>query len=81
MTTKETSHTHLKQLLGLPEYYGHNLDALWDCLTSCVELPVLVRWLDFSISQEYMGDYAQQMLAVFQDAEQELPGFRVEVEA
>ncbi len=26
-------HQTLKKELALPEYYGENLDALWDCLT------------------------------------------------
>lgn len=26
-------HQSLKVLLGLPEYYGNNLDALFDCLS------------------------------------------------
>jgi ribonuclease inhibitor len=32
--TAESLHTYLKQMLDLPAYYGHNLDALYDCLTS-----------------------------------------------
>ncbi|MGN1266775.1 MAG: barstar family protein [Dorea sp.] len=33
MKTKEDVHTYLKEQLELPEYYGANLDALYDCLT------------------------------------------------
>ena len=29
----EPAHAYLKESLGLPDYYGHNLDALYDCLT------------------------------------------------
>lgn len=25
-------HKHLKDVFGFPDYYGENLDALWDCL-------------------------------------------------
>lgn len=32
MRTKEEMHTYLKEALDLPEYYGKNLDALFDCL-------------------------------------------------
>ena len=34
---KETAaslHNYLALMLDLPAYYGHNLDALYDCLTS-----------------------------------------------
>ncbi|MDO4493445.1 MAG: barstar family protein [Clostridia bacterium] len=33
MADREAMHTHLAETLGLPEYYGRNLDALWDCLS------------------------------------------------
>ena len=32
MQTKKEAHTYLKTMLELPEYYGGNLDALYDCL-------------------------------------------------
>ena len=30
---KERGHDYLMEALGLPDYYGRNLDALYDCLT------------------------------------------------
>ena len=33
MTTRDAAHSHLALRLGLPDYYGRNLDALYDCLT------------------------------------------------
>ena len=30
-------HDYLKRKLGLPDYYGGNLDALYDCLTGICE--------------------------------------------
>ena len=30
---KETAHAYLKEVFSFPEYYGKNLDALYDCLT------------------------------------------------
>ena len=32
--TAETLHKYLAAMLDLPIHYGHNLDALYDCLTS-----------------------------------------------
>ncbi len=32
--TKGQLHTAFRESLDLPEYYGENLDALWDCLTA-----------------------------------------------
>ena len=33
MTSREAAHDLLAARLGLPEYYGRNLDALYDALT------------------------------------------------
>lgn len=30
---EEAFHEYVASSLGFPEYYGRNLDALWDCLT------------------------------------------------
>lgn len=30
---KEKGHDYLKEVLNFPDYYGKNLDALYDCLT------------------------------------------------
>ena len=38
MQDRAAAHDHLKVQLQLPDYYGRNLDALYDMLTSCGEL-------------------------------------------
>ena len=34
---KSDFYTEIEQLFGFPTYYGHNLDDLWDGLTSYIE--------------------------------------------
>ena len=43
VTTPREMHERIKAALSLPEYYGMNLDALWDCLTAFVPLPCTIR--------------------------------------
>lgn len=38
MLTREDAHEYLQEILGLPEYYGRNLDALYDCLSDMEEI-------------------------------------------
>ena len=68
-------HLLLKKKLKLPEYYGKTLDALWDCLTGWIELPITVVWLDYEKSRQKIGEYAEKLAGTFQEAEQELEGF------
>ena len=32
-------HEYFKDIFQLPDYYGHNMDALWDCLYGCYDCP------------------------------------------
>ncbi|GMX62855.1 barstar family protein [Paenibacillus elgii] len=70
-------HAVLKEALELPEYYGNNLDALWDCLTGWVEMPLTIRWLHFQVSEKKLGEYSNRLLLLFRDVEQEIEGFHL----
>ena len=60
-------HKYLHTTLALPEYYGANLDALYDCLTEIAEPTELV--VPKMVSQEdYLGWYGEQFLQMLQDA-------------
>jgi len=78
--SKDALHDILKNKLELPEHYGANLDALWDCLTGWVDLPLQVEWKDFSMSQRFLGEYADRLLETFKQAEAEIEGFHLKVE-
>ena len=49
-------HDYLKEMLGFPEYYGKNLDALHDCLTdlSDAELTITSPLEDGAIYQKVL---------------------------
>ena len=60
-------HKYLHTALALPEYYGANLDALYDCLTEIAEPTELV--VSTKVAQEdYLGWYGEQFLQMLQDA-------------
>jgi ribonuclease inhibitor len=79
LRTKDDLHRTLKTKLELPENYGNNLDALWDCLTGYVEIPVIIKWTAFSESEKTLGEYARKVRDLFQEASQEIEGLKFEV--
>ena len=42
LQTKEEGHVYLKNLLELPEYYGNNLDALYDVISEWKDVQIEV---------------------------------------
>lgn len=71
-TSKEVLHQTLKKQLDFPSFYGENADALWDCLTAWVTLPLTIEWEFFKDSQNMLGQEADLILETFQDAQEEM---------
>ena len=66
-TSKEEVHNVLKKIFEGSEYYGSNLDALHDVLTSvCRDVKISVRGLD--AARPFIGDYADGIKKVFEDS-------------
>ena len=70
---KKQLHQALYEALALPEWYGHNLDALFDCLTECDLLHLkLLNW-------KMLADWRIGFESVFQDAAAENDSFTFEI--
>ena len=48
-------HDALTAQLDFGPYYGRNLDALWDRLSTDIERPVELIWMDSRASEALMG--------------------------
>ncbi len=76
MHTREKAHAHIKRRLHLPDYYGCNLDALYDCLTDLHE-PTQIT-LRFSDSmQKHLGEYGAKLISLFAASTGENPKLSV----
>ncbi len=58
VTDKETLHDTLTSSLQLPDWYGRNLDALYDCLSDIHE-DTEIRVLHHETLENHLGRYAQ----------------------
>ena len=67
MVKKAAAHAYLKRKLALPGYYGNNLDALWDCLSTDFSPKVItIRHPEAIIKN--LGSYGEALIQVFLDA-------------
>ena len=66
MGDRDALHAEIKEKLGLPDYYGGNLDALNDCLGERRERELVVI-RDFADFAEDCGLYGLKLLRVFND--------------
>lgn len=65
--TMEQVHAKLASELAFPEWYGKNLDALYDCLTETGEQTDIVL-ANFAMLEEHLGRKADALRRVLQDA-------------
>ena len=63
--------------LRFPDYFGRNLDALWDVLTTDVKGPVELTWEDSEASKKSMGKDFEKVAALLRDVGKEREDFKV----
>lgn len=64
-------HEYLKEAFCLPDYYGHNMDALWDCLHCSFDEPTTIILNDLSEIPKELKEAVEIMLELFTDLERE----------
>lgn len=77
MTTREALHGHLAQQLNLPEWYGRNLDALYDALTDMGDRVIVLHHI--SCMMDSLDEYARMTLSTMIDAVKANPALEIRI--
>ncbi len=74
MKNKKAAFRYLKNALSLPDYFGNNLDALYDCLMDLG--PVELQLANPQALIFALGTYGIRMLQVFFEVKRQKPDFQ-----
>lgn len=66
-------HKEIREKLNLPEWYGNNLDALWDMLTGFIETPIniTVVFKPETKASENLKENVLKIIETFKEAAEE----------
>ena len=74
-------HEYFKTVFQLPDQYGRNMDALWDCLYYSFEFPTTIELKNLSAIPDEMNEEVEIMLELFRDLHREDKKVTVVIEA
>ena len=80
-TVKHFSDIHklIKKAFKFPDFYGENLDALWDCMRDYCEFDLHVIVSGIEHFPDDWKEYISKILDVFNDVHNEYSGFTYEL--
>ncbi len=67
----------MQKCFGIPEYYEHNPDALWDAVYLWYDPPAVIEVKNLAKPPANMKTIGERVRSVFQDLDQEAPFLQV----
>lgn len=69
--TESDVHRILAEIMEFGPYYGKNLDALWDCLSTDIERPIRIIWCHSDLSKKRLGERFDKIIEIFERVRQQ----------
>ena len=63
---REKAHLHLQRALDLPDYYGCNWSAFWDCLTDMYGECIYIEIIGLEVIENKFEDAAKQIVSILE---------------
>lgn len=72
-------HDIIKETFNFPNYYGKNLDALWDCLRGYCSPDTTIYIVGFNTLPQNLYEYTEKIFKIFEDVKQEVKNLNFEI--
>lgn len=72
-------HEILKNKLELPEFYGKNWSAFWDCITGMIELPENIEFIGWKLMDSRIPAECDKFKKIFDQFNEQFPELKCDV--
>ena len=72
-------HRIIKEAFDFPDFYGENLDALWDCMRDYCEYELHVLVIGIKHFPDEWKEYMDKIFDIFNDVHNEYRNFTYEI--
>lgn len=79
LSSMDRLYDELARQLEFPPWFGRNLDALWDLLTTDIPGPITIRIKQPKTAERLLGESYSRILDLFKEVEEERDDFKVVV--
>jgi ribonuclease inhibitor len=80
MRSLDDFYDRISTLKDMPEHFVHNLDALWDVLSTDVEGPFEIIWKNAEASKKLMGKDFDRVVKLLRNLEEERDDFKLKID-
>ena len=72
-------HKTIKEAFCFPDYYGENLDALWDCMRGFCSADTMVYIKGVNTLPKSFNEYIKKIFEIFEDVKEEVQNVTFEI--
>lgn len=70
---KESLYDVLTIIFELPNNFGRNMDALWECMVEDLNTPIKLKWINLDKCKNALGEeFYNKLLMFFREVEKEI---------
>ena len=66
ISSEQDFHKRIASAFSVAQYYGNNLNALCDLLSTDVERPIEIVWKNSKESEQSMGETFKKIISIFE---------------